>query len=116
MQDIVPNHVIAWKSQLKKGTLELTVLALLSAKRYYGLELLERLNELHLEISDGSIYPLLARLRNEKKVDTEWVEEGVGHAHKYYTLTSHGANILQGMLVEWHKHTAAINRAIGNRK
>ena len=116
MQVLVPEQVSAWKSQLKKGTLELAVLALLSARRRYGLELVERLNEIALDISDGSIYPLLARLRNEKKVATEWVDEGVGHAHKYYTLTPHGAQILDGMLAEWRKYTAAMNRAIGERK
>jgi|SRR5581483_400104 len=116
MQDDLPGLVNAWKAQLKKGTLELAVLGLLSAKRHYGLELLERLNELDLEISDGSIYPLLSRLRAEKKVATEWIDEGVGHAHKYYTLTPFGAQILQGMLAEWRKYTAALNRAIGTRK
>ena len=67
MQDIVISQVNDWKQQLKKGTLELAVLALLKAKRSYGLELLERLKEMEIEVSDGSIYPLLSRLRVEKR-------------------------------------------------
>jgi PadR family transcriptional regulator PadR len=64
-------------------------------------------------VSDGSIYPLLSRLRNEKKVSTEWVDEGSGHAHKYYALTAHGDRILRGMLAAWSDYAAAINRVAG---
>jgi PadR family transcriptional regulator PadR len=113
MQDIVISQVNEWKSQLKKGALEFAVLALLHTKRSYGLEMLERLNELDLDVSDGSIYPLLARLRNEKKVSTEWVDEGSGHAHKYYTLTPHGERILRGMLAAWSDYAAAFDRLAG---
>ena len=112
MHDIVLSQINDWKSQLKKGTLELAVLALLQAKRSYGLELLERLNEFDLEIADGSIYPLLTRLRNEKKVTTEWVDEGVGHAHKYYSLTPHGSRILRGMLAAWDEYTSSVNKVV----
>ena len=114
MHDIVYSQVKAWKSQLKKGTLELAVLALLKTQRRYGLELLEQLNELDLEVSDGSIYPLLSRLRNEKKVTTEWVDENVGHAHKYYRLTPYGNQILRGMLAAWGEYTTTVNRITGD--
>lgn len=113
MQDIVKKEVSAWKSQLKKGTLELAVLTLLAKQQRYGLELVEMLNQLELEISEGSIYPLLSRLRAEKKVDTEWVDSGVGHAHKYYRLTPHGQKILAGMLTGWREFTAAFNQLTG---
>lgn len=113
MQDIVTSQINDWKSQFKKGTLELAVLVLLKAKPSYGLELLDRLNELELEVSDGSIYPLLSRLRAEKKVTTEWIDEGPGHAHKVYTLTPLGVRILRGMLAAWTDYTGAINRVAG---
>lgn len=116
MHDIAQNQVDAWKSQLKKGPLELAVLTLLNSKRRYGLELLEELNEHNLAISDGSIYPLLSRLRDEKKVTAEWVDEGSGHAHKYYQLTSHGKQTLQGMLLAWREYTVAIDRLINTSK
>jgi PadR family transcriptional regulator, regulatory protein PadR len=112
MQDNVPSEVISWKSQLKKGTLELAILALLDAKVSYGLELLERLNELNLDVSDGSIYPLLARLRSEGKVTTQWVDEDVGHAHKYYSLTPSGRQFLKRLVTAWHEYTGAIDGVI----
>jgi len=112
MQDNLSVQVNAWKSQIKKGTLELAILALLDAKRSYGLELLEQLNHLDLEIGEGSIYPLLARLRNEKKVTAEWVDQGVGHSHKYYSLTPFGRQILKKMTTAWNEYAKAITEVI----
>ena len=116
MQEIVERQISGWKSQIRKGTLELAVLSLLRERRHYGLELLERLNQLQLGVSDGSIYPLLARLRTEKKVVTEWVDAGIGHSHKYYALTPFGAAVLKGMVAAWRDYTGSINRALVGAK
>jgi PadR family transcriptional regulator PadR len=107
MQDTVQEEVRAWRSQLRKGTLELAVLLLLRKRRAYGLELVELLNAAELGISEGSIYPLLSRLKAEKKVQTQWVDEGSGHAHKYYELTEHGREVCRAMLASWNEFNAA---------
>ena len=114
MQDNVPKEVAAWRSQLRKGTLELAVLVALRKRRRYGLELVDMLNKAELGISEGSIYPLLSRLKAEGKVETEWVDEGVGHAHKYYTLTSHGRAVLKAMLTGWREFNAAFDALVEN--
>lgn len=114
MQDNVPKQVAAWRSQLRKGTLELAVLVALRKRRRYGLELVDMLNKAELGISEGSIYPLLSRLKAEGKVETEWVDEGVGHAHKYYTLTSHGRAVLKAMLAGWREFNAAFDALVEN--
>jgi PadR family transcriptional regulator PadR len=67
-------------------------------------------------VRDGTIYPLLSRLRTEKKVSTKWVDEASGHAHKYYTLTEKGVLVLEGMIAAWRDHRSAIERAIGKSK
>lgn len=113
MHDIVNKQINAWKSQLKKGTLELAVLALLKQQSRYGLELLEQLNGLNLDIRAGSIYPVLARLRNETKVSARWVDDGKGHAHKYYKLTPYGTQILAAMRSAWSEYTTALKHMIG---
>ena len=107
MQDNVQKEVLAWRSQLRKGTLELAVLLALRKQRCYGLQLVDLLNAASLGISEGSIYPLLSRLRTEGKVQTEWVDSGVGHAHKYYELTAHGREVLEAMLVAWDEFSRA---------
>lgn len=68
MQDNVQREVAAWQSQLRKGSLELAVLLALRRRRQYGLELVDLLNQANLGISDGSIYPLLSRLRAEMAI------------------------------------------------
>jgi PadR family transcriptional regulator, regulatory protein PadR len=115
MQDNVQREVAAWQSQLRKGSLELAVLLALRRRRQYGLELVDLLNQANLGISDGSIYPLLSRLRAEKKVETEWVDSGVGHAHKYYQLTDHGRATLKAMTEVWREFSAAFEQLIAGK-
>ena len=107
MQDRLHAQVEAWRSQLRKGSLELAVLVALRQKPRYGLELVDLLNDLKLGISEGSIYPLLARLKAEKKVETKWVEEDAGHAHKYYKLTDQGRAICRLMVGAWREFNEA---------
>src|SRR5574337_270992 len=102
----------SWLSQLRKGTLELAVLLLLRRERRYGLRLVEDLNAAGLGVAEGSIYPLLARLRAEEKVETEWVDRGIGHAHKYYRLSRLGEATLEA----WRDFSKAFERITGGRR
>ncbi|HET6436673.1 MAG TPA: PadR family transcriptional regulator [Anaeromyxobacter sp.] len=113
MQDILQD-VETWRTQLRKGSLELAVLLSLRETPRYGLELADRLNARGLGVSEGSIYPLLSRLRNEGKVETEWVDPGAGHSHKYYRLTRRGRSSCQSMLEAWRDFAAALERVIGD--
>lgn len=110
MQDNLQKEAMAWKSQLRKGTLELAVLLLLRQNRHYGLQIVEILNDAGLGISEGSIYPLLSRLKAEKKVSTEWVEEDAGHAHKYYQLTRSGRETCARLFEAWREYVSAFER------
>jgi PadR family transcriptional regulator, regulatory protein PadR len=110
MQGNEASHTASWRAQLKKGTLELAVLALLSKERRYGLELIDLLDAHHLDVSEGSIYPLLSRLRNEGKIEAEWVEESSGHAHKYYRLTPRGEQMLKAMLGDWRVFSESFSK------
>ena len=120
MQDNLPGQALAreveaWRSQLRKGSLELAVLLSLRGKPRYGLELVEVLNARGLGVSEGSIYPLLARLRAEEKVETEWVDPGAGHSHKYYRLTRRGRTACESMLAAWREFAGAVERVIGDK-
>ena len=112
MQDDVQREIESWRSQLRKGSLELAVLLTLRKKARYGLELVDRLNQAKLGMSEGSIYPLLARLRAEKKVVAQWVDAGVGHSHKYYELTDFGRSTLKAMLAAWREFGAVYEKLI----
>jgi PadR family transcriptional regulator PadR len=80
-----------WERQVKKGWLELAILASLWSEKSYGLEILRRLEkDTDLILAEGTIYPILARLKAEGLVDTKWVEADSGHPRKYYWLTLAG--------------------------
>lgn len=110
MHDHVQEEVDSWRSQIRKGTLELAVLLLLRKKPAYGLEMVQSLNAFGMGISEGSIYPLLSRLRREGKVTTNWVDEGAGHAHKVYELTALGKKVTEAMLAAWEEFAVGFSR------
>lgn len=116
MQDNVQRQVDAWRSQILRGSLELAVLLLLRSRKRYGLELIDVLNRLKLGVSEGSIYPLLSRLKTSGLVKAEWVEqEKGGHARKYYELTEAGAAVCEEELALWREHAGAFKQLIGGK-
>jgi len=106
----------AWRSQLRKGTLELAVLLLLRRAPRYGLQLVDDLQAAGLGVAEGSIYPLLARLRAEGKVETEWVDPGAGHAHKVYRLSASGEAWCSALQAAWRDFTKGFDRIAGGRR
>jgi len=99
-----------WEVQLRKGCLELAILASLWAGKLYGLEILRRLEQgSNLIITEGTVYPLLSRLKAEGLLDSEWVEADAGHPRKYYQLTAAGRERAQAMAKIWTKFTASLD-------
>jgi PadR family transcriptional regulator PadR len=95
-----------WEVQLRKGCVELAALASLWPGRLYGLELLRRLEYCSgLVVSEGTIYPLLGRLERGGLIEAEWVETGLGHPRKYYTLTAAGSRRTLEMTHLWSRFT-----------
>lgn len=90
------------ESQLRKGAIELIVLGLLDSHASYGGQLLERLmQEAGVDVSSGTLYPLLSRLRKSGLVGASWEESPVGPPRKIYKLTSSGQARLIQMKQEW---------------
>ncbi|MFA8436435.1 MAG: PadR family transcriptional regulator [Marinifilaceae bacterium] len=90
--------ITKWKSQVKKGLLEYIIMLLLKSKPCYGYELINEMNQFaSLEIAEGTIYPLLNRLKKEKLVTSEWAEMETGIPRKYYKLTEEGIVHLEVM-------------------
>lgn len=106
-----------WEVQLRKGALELAIMAALWSGRLYGLEILRRLAEgSRLVVPEGTVYPLLARLKAEGWVDSEWVETEGGHPRKYYSLTHSGRRHLLQMSRAWSSFAASIDRLLAPLK
>lgn len=104
--------VEAVQVQLKKGVLELCVLALLSRGDAYGYEIASRLAE-GIEMGEGTVYPLMRRLQAEGLVDTYLVESSAGPSRKYYRLTPVGRARFETQKTEWTTFSAAVDAILG---
>ena len=98
--------------QLKKGVLEMCVLALLSRGDSYAYEIASRLADA-IGMGEGTIYPLMRRMQNDGLVTTYLQESGSGPPRKYYKLTKSGANALKTQVSEWIVFEAAVKKILG---
>ncbi len=94
-----------WKTQIKKGYLELCLLLLIHKhKRIYGFDLLEKLKEMDLQLKEGTLYPMLSRMTEDKTLQAVWETENLkGHPRKFYSLTKPGQKMLDEMSGEFER-------------
>jgi PadR family transcriptional regulator PadR len=98
-----------WEAQLRKGCLEMAILASLWQGRLYGLEILRSLaDNSQLEVAEGTLYPILSRLKAEGLLHSEWVEAEAGHPRKYYWLTAPGRRRAREMAGAWSEFSAKL--------
>ncbi|UTP41048.1 PadR family transcriptional regulator [Phenylobacterium sp. LH3H17] len=101
--------------QLKKGVLELCVLALLSRQDSYAYEIASRLAE-GIDMGEGTIYPLMRRMQTDGLVDTYLVESSSGPPRKYYKLTEAGKQSFTAQKAEWAAFSRAVEAILGETK
>ena len=98
-------------SQFKKGVLELIVLASIEKKDMYGYELILEVSKV-VDVNDGTIYPLLKRLTNEKYAETYLVESKEGPSRKYYKITELGIKRTHELKTGWNNFQESVNKFI----
>lgn len=96
-------------TQLRRGVLEHCVLALLEEGERYGYDLVGQLSEAGLIASEGTVYPLLSRLRQDELVATTWRESEAGPPRRYYSLTASGAQSLQDFRSAWRTFASSVD-------
>jgi len=102
-----------WEAQLRKGALEMAALASLWRGRLYGLEIIRFLEaQSRLVLAEGTIYPILNRLRTEALLTSEWVEADAGHPRKYYSLTDAGRERLRLMSAAWVDFSSGLTQLL----
>ena len=93
-----------WDVQLRKGSLELVILAALKSRKLYGLELLKLLHNFEtMQITEGTLYPLLDRLKRDGQITANWIQEGENRPRKYYQLTEQGDQKLSALEARWRQ-------------
>jgi PadR family transcriptional regulator PadR len=98
-------------TEFKKGILDMLVLSLLRKRSFYGYELVQEISKT-INISQGTIYPLLRRLKKDKLVTTYLEESKEGAPRKYYRLTNKGRKKLEEFLKEWSEFYRGVNRLL----
>ena len=98
-------------AQMKKGVLELCILAILEKKDAYPSDIIEKLKEADLLVVEGTLYPLLTRLKNFGLLDYYWQESTSGPPRKYYSITGKGNEFLNGLIDTWDELNNAVNQS-----
>ena len=98
-------------TQFKKGVLELIVLLSINKKDMYGYELILEVSKV-VDVNDGTIYPLLKRLTNEKYADTYLVESSEGPSRKYYKITELGKQRLNELYESWSTFASSVDKFV----
>jgi PadR family transcriptional regulator, regulatory protein PadR len=94
--------MIVWESELRRGVVEMSLLAVIKEKEAYGYEIIERLKEnSSLTLTESTVYPILARLAKEGLLATRQAQSPSGPPRRYFRLTAKGLHSLSCMVVHW---------------
>jgi PadR family transcriptional regulator, regulatory protein PadR len=96
--------------QMRKGILEFCVLHIISRGEVYASDMLAELTEARIMVVEGTLYPLLTRLKNAELLDYKWVESSSGPPRKYYTLTEKGRGFLKELEKTWNELVESMNQ------
>ncbi len=98
--------------QMRKGILELCILSIISDEgEAYPTDIIKRLEKSELMVVEGTMYPLLARLKSAGLLDYTWRESASGPPRKYYALTDDGKEFLGGLMTTWHQLVNAVSQS-----
>lgn len=97
------------RAQMRKGVLEFCILSVLKEKEAYTSEILDTLKDAKLLVVEGTIYPLLTRLKNDGLLSYRWEESTSGPPRKYYGLTPEGLEFLNGLAETWNELSQAVS-------
>ena len=105
-----------FKIQIRKGLLEFCILQVLSNNKLYTSEIIENLNNSKIIVVEGTVYPLLSRLKNKGYVDNEWIESKQGPPRKYFNLTNQGKKYLSELVSSYKEVNSSIEQLIKSSK
>ncbi len=95
-------------AQMRKGVLELCILSVISIQEVYASNILSALKNSQLLVVEGTVYPLLTRLKNDGLLSYRWEESTSGPPRKYYSLTEHGKEVLESLKNNWKQLSESV--------
>jgi PadR family transcriptional regulator PadR len=104
-----------WTRELKKGSVQLCILAVLSSGKKYGFQIIRELREVsggYYDLKEGTLYPALHRLEKRGYLKSQWVTQKSGMPRKYYSLTDRGKLAQKEAKAEWRKMVKSLNNVL----
>ena len=98
------------QSQMRKGVLEFCILSVIKQGEAYPSDIIEKMKEAKLDILEGTLYPLLTRLKNAELLTYRWVESSSGPPRKYFTLTEKGDTFYKELETTWNELANAVHQ------
>ena len=102
--------------QMRKGILEYCILHIISRGEVYASDMLEELTSARIMVVEGTLYPLLTRLKNAGLVEYKWVESTSGPPRKYFTITKEGTAFLESLSQTWKELMVSTNQIISEKQ
>ena len=102
------------QSQMRKGVLEFCILSIIKQGEAYPSDIIEKMKEAKLDILEGTLYPLLTRLKNAELLTYRWVESSSGPPRKYFTLTEKGDAFYKELETTWNELANAVHQLTQN--
>jgi PadR family transcriptional regulator PadR len=102
------------QSQMRKGVLEFCILSIIKRSEAYPSDIIEEMKKANLHILEGTLYPLLTRLKNADLLTYRWVESTGGPPRKYFSLTDKGADFYEELQATWNEMANAVSNITQN--
>jgi len=103
-------------TQMRRGVLELCILSIIAEKDAYASDIITKLKEARLIVVEGTLYPLLTRLKNDGLTVYRWEESKSGPPRKYHQITESGHILLAGLKADWQSLVSSVESIIGNKQ
>src|SRR3954468_12637856 len=104
------------QTQMRKGVLEYCILSIIAKGEIYASDIIAELKKAQLLVVEGTLYPLLTRLKNNGLLTYNWVESTSGPPRKYYALAPEGRKVLDQLDITWNELVFAVQTAVGKNK
>jgi PadR family transcriptional regulator PadR len=102
-------------AQMRKGVLELCILAIIAAQDAYASDIITKLKEARLIVVEGTLYPLLTRLKNDGLTVYRWEESKSGPPRKYHQITDSGLHVMAELRADWKDLISSVDKIIGDQ-
>jgi PadR family transcriptional regulator PadR len=100
---------------MKKGVLEMCILSIINKEKVYPSDIIQKLKESDLIVVEGTLYPILSRLKNNGYLEYHWQESSSGPPRKYFSITPVGEEALKVLMTSWENFVLRVNQSLLNK-